>query len=203
MLKVTISGNIGCGKSTVIETIQEKYKDNPHFNTFPEPIEKWGEWLEMFYDDPKLHAFPFQMKVLLGFLYLKDKTNAHAITERSPLDSLYVFAKVLKTYNNMSHAQYKLYEEYVHTMGWVPDILIYIQTTPEECYNRLHHRMRLCENGVDLMYLQNIHNAYEVWMRNEACKRQVYYVDGMRDKNIVSKDVMDILDRVFNKKCNL
>ena len=46
MVKIAIDGNIGCGKSTVIEKFRElKYK------VYSEDIESWGDWLEKYYED--------------------------------------------------------------------------------------------------------------------------------------------------------
>lgn len=199
MPTITISGNIGCGKSTIIENIKDVYRNKP-INIYPEPVEHWGSWLDMFYMDQKKFAFPFQMKVLLDFLYL-DSNNVNKqpnITERSPLDSLNVFAKTMRNVNNISYMEYNLYKDYVDKIAWKPDIIIYIQTTPNECVRRIKTRLRECESGIDESYIENVHRAYETWMETEKKHKQVYFVDGMRNKESVTNDVLKILDTVLN-----
>ena len=97
----TISGNIGCGKTTIVERLFKEF--NEQFKFYKEPLDSWGSWLDLFYTNPNKYAFPFQMKVLIDFLYF-DKTVDQVdniITERCPLDSLYVFTKTLKNENKI------------------------------------------------------------------------------------------------------
>ena len=140
------------------------------------------------------------MKVLLDFLYLdqNDLNKQPNITERSPLDSLNVFAKTMRNVNNISYMEYNLYKDYVDKIAWKPDIIIYIQTTPKECVRRIKTRLRECESSIDESYIENVHQAYETWMETEKKHKQVYFVDGMRNKESVTNDVLKILDTVLN-----
>lgn len=155
---VTIGGNIGCGKTTVLSKLSEE------LTVFKEPLEKWGSWLDLFYTNPERYAFSFQMKILHDFLYFtpeQKESNDLLITERSPWDSLYVFCKTLKDSKTMTHMEYNLFKEYVDTIGWKPDTFVYLRTDPETCMKRMRERARVCETGVDDKYIQQIHDAYE------------------------------------------
>ena len=63
MRVITIGGNIGCGKTTVLSNLSKEW------TVFKEPLEKWGSWLDLFYTNPQRYAFSFQMKILHDFLY--------------------------------------------------------------------------------------------------------------------------------------
>ena len=155
---ITIGGNIGCGKSTLLSLLSSEYK------TYKEPIDKWGSWLDLFYTNPERYAFSFQMKILHDFMYLPPSTTTDStvvVTERSPLDSLYVFCKSLKDSKTITHMEYNLFKEYVDTIGWKPDTFVYLRTTPEVCIQRMRERSRECETGVDFEYIRKIHDAYE------------------------------------------
>jgi deoxyadenosine/deoxycytidine kinase len=152
-MKITVGGNIGCGKTTLIRTL------DPKWNVKPEPIEKWGSWLDLFYSDMKRFCFSFQMKILYDFLGYDN--DAFFVSERSPMDSLYVFAKGLVHSDIMSYMEYNLLSEFVHHIGWVPDVYIYLRTSPEICFERIQQRSRDCENGVGLDYIKTIHQEYE------------------------------------------
>lgn len=158
MFIISIGGNIGCGKTTILEKLRALAPDV----VFEEPIDKWGAWLEKFYENPTKSAFPFQMKVLLDFLYF-DKTHADkvVVTERSPLDSLYVFGKTLCDANHISEMEYNLFEEYVQKIGWKPDVYIYLQADPDVCLDRIQTRARACEKDMDPSYIHKIHYAHE------------------------------------------
>ena len=66
----SIEGNIGSGKSTIIERLKERY---PQFIYLPEPVDEWNKIkdnsgvtiLEKFYNDKKRYSFSFQMMVSL------------------------------------------------------------------------------------------------------------------------------------------
>lgn len=151
---VTIGGNIGCGKSTLLKNLHPKYK------VVPEPVEKWGSWLDLFYSDMKRYGLGFQMKVLYEFLNPEDGT----LTERCPLDALYVFGKSLVQSEIITHMEYNLFSDFVNTIGWAPNVYIYLRADPQLCFDRIKRRSRNAENGVSLEYIIQIHNQYDKFM---------------------------------------
>ena len=156
-LIITIGGNIGCGKSTMISKLD-------YLECYQEPIEKWGSWLDLFYTDPKKNAFGFQMKILLEFLY-DFGSKKKVLTERSPYDALYIFTKVLKEGGYLSYMEYNLFKDYTEKFGWKPDVYIYLRVSPEICLERITKRSRGCECGVTLEYLQQLHDAHEEYVK--------------------------------------
>ena len=47
-----------------------------------------------------------------------------------------------------------------------PDGIIYIQCTPEKCYERMNKRGRDEETSVKLEYLNELHDKHEDWLQN-------------------------------------
>lgn len=197
MYIITIGGNIGCGKTTLLSQLM---KDAPD-RVFPEPIDKWGSWLDMFYVNPEKCAFPFQMKVLLEFMYFKDTHDDKVvITERSPLDALYVFGKTLFESKQMTHTEYNLFKEYVDAIGWKPHVYIYLRTDAEVCVQRIQDRSRACETGIDPLYVQKIQTAYNQWMNGTTGLHTthntiVHVIDANQDKQSILKDVKALLSQ--------
>ena len=189
---ITIGGNIGCGKSTVLSKLKDK-----QLNVITEPIEKWGSWLDLFYSDKKRYSFQFQMKVLLEFLYLEGITDEDLlITERSPQDTLNVFSKALVDSNDISFLEFNLFKEYVDKIGWIPDVYIYLKTNPKICKDRMDNRNRDCENGVTLEYLQQIHDKYEHFTSKVLMNKLsvVYTIDATKDADEVLAKVVEIIE---------
>ena len=188
---VTIGGNIGCGKSTVIQQLKNNY---PSFLVYQEPIENWGSWLDLFYTDPNKHAFGFQMKVFLEFMYPIKDNDKIVITERSPYDSLYIFSKTLKDNGTMSYMEYNLFYEYLQKFGWKPDVYIYMRIDPELCFKRIKERSRGCECGITLKYLQQLHNAHEAYIKLlKDLSTEVHEIDAVNDKEQVYTDIENML----------
>lgn len=168
----TVGGNIGCGKSTILKKLADGTVnlETPLVRVFMEPLDKWGDWLRLFYKDAHKHAFGFQMKVLVEFAYRFSAgedggvRNIINVTERCPMDSLYVFAHALQNSGYMNANEYELFEQCVCTFGWKPTHYVYVRTTPEEAYRRLQKRNRGCESGIELQYLRDVHDAYEKYV---------------------------------------
>lgn len=201
MFIISIGGNIGCGKTTIIDKLQKLSPDV----VFKEPLEKWGSWLEMFYTHPTKCAFPFQMKVLLEFLYFNEThKNKVVITERSPLDSLHVFCKTLRDENHISEMEYTLFEEFVRTIGWKPDAYIYLRADPEVCVERIQQRARECESKIDPTYIHQIHDAHEKmigFLQQMHHSMELHVIDANVNQDMVWDEVSKLLQYKLKYNC--
>ena len=163
----------------------------------PEPIQEWGSWLDLFYTDPPKYAFGFQMKILHSFLKCvgsRESTSTQPfITERSPVDSLEVFAKTLYEDNIMNHLEYNLYKEYVDSIAWTPSVYVYLQTDPEVCVERIKKRARGCESGIDEKYVHKLHAYYET-LPQKSHPFHLHVVDANQSKETVLEHVRRIVD---------
>ena len=130
---LSIGGNIGSGKSTIINKIA---KDYTSVKCIPEPIETWGEWLGQFYDNPHKYALGFQLKILNTFNYF-DKSSTIFITERSPWESKNVFSALLHKQGVLTSMELELYNDFYKEKAWEPHYYIYLYTDYEECLNRI------------------------------------------------------------------
>ena len=77
---ITIDGNIGSGKSTILNFLHKKYK----LAIDLEPVEKWKVFLENIYNN-KSNFFNFQLRVWLDRSWIQEKEDKILILmERSP-----------------------------------------------------------------------------------------------------------------------
>lgn len=197
---VSVVGNIGCGKSTVLRHLDAL----PRCRTFSEPLDRWKTWLDAFYAQPEQFAFGLQMKILLEHTAhaLRSTTTDHScevtIAERSPEDALHVFARVLTEGFCMTELEYELLREYTERFGWVPDVCVYLRLDPETCLARVRARSRTCEKQVDLDYLRKIHDKYETWVEDvrRRGRVRVYVVDASRSESEVLRAVRDAIECV-------
>ncbi len=66
---VSIEGNIGSGKTTLMSHLKQYYKDCPFVRFVREPVDEWETYvdengtnmLQKFYGDQHKYAFPFQV----------------------------------------------------------------------------------------------------------------------------------------------
>lgn len=199
---ITICGNIGSGKSTVMNMLRKSQNEHQMFKTplcknnfsfIDEPIDKWGDWLKRFYQDPTKHSLGFQLKILNTYngMFVESSTKDVMVTERSPYESIFIFSELLKTNNTLSKEEYDVLLETYDYIGWTPNVFIYINTSPEECIRRINVRSRKCESKIDEQYVYDLHAQYEHIMN--TTKNRVFTINGDRSLEHVYANIADIL----------
>lgn len=184
-MKIAIEGNIGSGKSTVLKALTGKFPDVP---TVAEPIEEWGDLLDLFYASPSTWALPFSLKVLLTFRHAGDTPTC--IIERCPLSCRHVFTHTLFNDGTLSQHSYDLFKEFYDILAWTPDVIVYIDTPVDKCMERIMTRGRDSEiRGIDIQYLRRIEFAYETMLKFIGKDVTVIRIDGSRPIDVVAAEV--------------
>lgn len=190
-MKISIEGNIGCGKSSVISELNKKTR----LPIFLEPVDEWSKWLHLFYADKERWGLSFNMNVLLTFNRWKNN-SFKAIYERSPLSNKNVFTKLQYKSGHMTELELSLFNDLFSEISWKPDVIIYIQTPPNVCMERMTQRNRGCESNVPIEYLQQVHNEYEEMIdsaKTDKDIKHVFTVNGLQNAEHVYDDVIHIL----------
>lgn len=178
---ISIEGNIGSGKSTIINYLKTLDSNNIIF--VDEPVNEWlniksdgKNALELFYEDQKKNAFWFQVLAYITRLKNLLETIKHnpgkiIITERSIYTDKYVFAQMLYESGNISDIEFKTYNYWFDTFKkeTTVDAILYVNTEPEECKNRIKKRNRPEEKEIPLEYLKNCHEKHLNWINKEKC----------------------------------
>jgi deoxyadenosine/deoxycytidine kinase len=177
---VSIEGNIGAGKSSIIRKMKEKYASNPDVVFVEEPVHIWDgicdeagtPILKLFYENPEKHAFAFQQMAYITRITLLRKTikeNPHCkviICERSLDADRNIFAKMLFDDGIISKVCFQIYnliyDEF--TCGFPIDRCIYIDADPEVCAERISKRARSGESGIALTYLAKCKKYHDDWL---------------------------------------
>ena len=193
MKYIVIDGNIGSGKSTLINSLQETLKYNGDSNFFieTEDTEEWmnSGWLEKFYVNSKF-SFGFQMKVILSHIkqiYRIIKTaqeNDIIILERSAFTSLHVFGKLLLEDGVLDQLEFNLQKEYIEALLTPPDIIIYLETKPEDAFQRIIKRSREGEQ-ISLDYIRKVNSKYDEYLKSTGDKTTVFKIDATKSSDYV------------------
>jgi deoxyadenosine/deoxycytidine kinase len=172
---ISIDGNIGSGKSTLMGQLETNFSDNKNVVFLKEPVEDWGHItdengttiLEMFYENPTKYGFSFQIMAYISRVNImkneiKKNPNAIFISERSLFTDKLVFAKMLFDSGNIELVNYKIYLKWFDTFAndFPVSKVIYINAEPEICHQRIAKRSRTGENNIPLEYLQKCHTYH-------------------------------------------
>ena len=201
---ISIEGNIGSGKSTVVEYLKSLNK----YIFVDEPVNEWltikdkdgMNALECFYKDKKENAFCFQvlayitrLKKLIDTIKNSPK-DAIIITERSIETDRNVFAKMLYEDNLISSIEWETYNYWFNTFKEISQVdkIIYIKTSPSKCLERINKRNRSEEISIKIDYLEKCSKYHDDWLDNINNTT----IDGHDSIDIVRNKVIDILDNL-------
>jgi deoxyadenosine/deoxycytidine kinase len=212
---ISIEGNIGSGKSTILNYLKDLYKDSIEIIFLEEPVSEWSKIkdknnetiLEKFYNNQKKYSFAFQMMAYISRLAILKETiakypNAIIITERCLNTDRYVFAKMLYDDEKLEDVEYQIYLNWFDHFSYLQKIqrTIYLKTDPETCYNRINKRNRDGESNISIDYLKNCHDYHED-MVNTIINDDILIInsniDSEKDTNINNIWINDIKEFIY------
>lgn len=185
-MRISIDGNISSGKTTLLSSLMHRCR----LPIIMEPVHEWKEGLCLYYSDISRWSFAFNIEVLMSFERYRDFGNCTAIFERSPISCRYVFASLQEDEECMNNYEQKVLDKVYKSVSWEPDIIVYIQTTPEVCFERMKKRNRPSEECVDFDYICKVHDKYE--KLRLICPKMIV-VNGDQSSEEVYEQVLDIL----------
>ena len=218
---ISIDGNIGSGKSTLLSNLRKHYENNENVRFVKEPVDEWETIkdkqgttiLEKFYSDQAKYAFSFQMMAYISRLAIlkeeiKNNPNAIFITERSLFTDKFVFAKMLFDSDNIELINYKIYLKWFDTFAsdFPINKIIYVNTDPEVCHQRIVKRSRTGESNIPLEYLQNCHKYHTNMLDPNSddciCKDQIVLNGNIDIYENIEKinDWIQQIEQFINKK---
>ena len=177
---VSLDGNIGSGKSRLLEILRQRHSINPKICFLQEPVSEWntikskeGETIiSLYYGNQEKYAFAFQMMAYISRLALLrealKKDYDIIITERSVFTDKHVFAKMLYDDEKIEEVEYTIYNKWFHEfLKDLPQLVtIYARTDPKVAESRVIKRDREGE-VIPLAYLEKCHRYHEVWLNDD------------------------------------
>jgi len=170
---------VGAGKSSLLRSVKERLTEDNRKDivVLEEPIEEWlrisdGEnnIMHLFYETPRQYAFAFQTLVAvttMRAIWRAVNENPEVkviICERSLFSSRKVFAEALKDDGALDELEMEVYENLFadEDVKWMyPEEILYLDTSPEVCLERIRIRNRVEEGEINIKWLQKYKGYYE------------------------------------------
>jgi deoxyadenosine/deoxycytidine kinase len=212
---VSLEGSIGSGKSTLINALKERHSD---WHFIDEPVGTWqalkneaGEdLLQVFYKDIKRYSYTFQNCALLSrAINIQKKIEAWRaggslgscvfVTERCLETDYHVFAQMLRDdgmLDAMEWDLYKMWYNYIKETSTPLTGIVYVNTPPDICAERITQRGRVGEDKISAEYLANLDKYQREWLSHE--KAPILMYDNYSDvsaRNSV-EDVEDLIEEL-------
>ena len=162
---IAVAGNIGVGKSTLVEMICERLNSKPYY----EPVTE-NPYISDFYKDMYSWSFHSQIFFLTHRLRIHQElvhNSGSVIQDRSIYEDAEVFAHNLFVQGKMSERDYSTYRSLYRTLAEYlppPDLMIYLRASVPTLVKRIALRNRDYEQQIAPEYLSRLNDLYENWI---------------------------------------
>lgn len=163
---IAVAGNIGVGKSTLVEFLSRQYEVRPIF----EPNEE-NPYLQDFYEDMRRWAFHSQLYFLSAKFRLHQQLShveEAVIQDRTIYEDAEVFAENLYRQRKMTKRDYltyrRMYEAIIDELR-PPSLMIYLRCGMRTLNKRIRLRGRPEEQNIPRTYLIRLQELYEEWFQ--------------------------------------
>jgi deoxyadenosine/deoxycytidine kinase len=162
---IAIAGNMGSGKSTLVDFLSRTYDVSP----FYEPNDE-NPYLPDFYKDMKRWAFRSQLYFLSNKFRLHqelDRTPGVVALDRTIFEDAEIFATALHQMRKIDKRDWQTYWGFYQAILDAikpPDLMIYLRCSMRTLRQRIKLRGRAMEKDVPLAYLKRLDRLYESWI---------------------------------------
>lgn len=194
---IAIAGNIGTGKSTLVEFLARTYDIQP----FYEPNDD-NPYLPDFYQDMRRWAFHSQIYFLSNKFRLHqnlDRAQGVVALDRTIFEDAEIFATALYQMGRMDERDWQTYKDFYDVILQAikpPDLMIYLRCSMRGLRRRIKLRGREMEQDIPLAYLKRLDKLYEAWI-DQYTMSEVLVLE--TDKLDYANDLMhqlDVMERV-------
>jgi len=164
---VAVAGNIGVGKSTLVDMLCMHMGWEPFF----EPVTE-NPYLADFYADMDAWSFHSQIFFLAHRLRIHYQLGQHSssvVQDRSVYEDAEIFAQNLYLQGHIQFRDYQTYRElYETTMQFLPppDLVVYLRASVPTLLRRIESRGRDYERTISSEYLEGLNSLYEAWIND-------------------------------------
>jgi len=167
---IAIEGNIGAGKSTLVNMLADVLKAKKIMEEFED-----NSFLPKFYENRSRYAFPLEMSFLAARFNQLKKQLVEDKLFGEPIISDYIFAKcLLFSQNTLDDDEYKLYRQMFEIINFQipqPDLLVYLHAPIEKLQWNISNRGRVYEKKIEDNYLQSLQETYFKYMNSQTNTR--------------------------------
>ncbi len=194
---IAIAGNIGAGKSSLVEFLTRTYGIEP----FYEPNDE-NPYLPDFYVNMERWAFHSQLYFLSNKFRMHQQLEQRpgvVVLDRTIYEDAEIFATALHKMRKFTGRDWDTYWSFYQVILNAirpPDLMIYLRCSMRTLRKRIRLRGRTMEQDIPLSYLKRLEGLYEQWLANyqfgEVLVLETDKLDYINDM----VDCLEVMERV-------
>lgn len=189
---VVIEGVIGAGKTTLARLMAERFDAKLVLEEFEE-----NPFLERFYEDRERWAFQTQLAFLASRFRQQKELRARDLFHRVVISDYSFDKDRIFAHLNLDGDELQLYETLFGLMEPntpTPDLVVYLQSTPDRLMQNIMKRGRPYESDMDPAYIEALHEAYNYYFFRYT-KSPLLIVNAARIDFVENQEELDELIR--------
>lgn len=196
-LHVTIAGNIGVGKSTLVGILAEEFSwqpyyelvaDHPYLSDYYADRERWGFHSQIWFLSQRYEQHQEIMD-----------TPIAVCQDRSIYEDYEVFVKGLLEQGIFSSRDFRTYRRLFNALTrsiTPPTLMVYLHASVPTLLERIASRDRSYERSIPAAYLEQLNRRYDEWLRRfEICPVLTIETDQLDFAHDINarREVVDLL----------
>ncbi|MFT5891844.1 MAG: deoxyguanosine kinase [Dokdonia sp.] len=163
---IVIEGNIGAGKTSLVEMISQEFNAKPILERY-----KDNPFLPKFYKEPERYAFPLEMSFLADrYQQLLDDIGQYDLFKDFMIADYDRYKSLIFSQVTLQEEEYILYKR-LHEMMYrdmpKPDLYVYLYQNTERLLKNIKKRGRSYEKDIDAGYLEKINQGYLDFIKSQ------------------------------------
>ena len=193
---IAIEGVIGVGKTTLARFVHSAFNADLLLEVFEE-----NPFLSDFYSDRSRYAFQTQIFFLLSRYQQQHRVIPDTLAAGRMIISDYTFEKdALFAGINLAGDELAMYHRVHEALAEKipqPDLVVYLRASTETLMQRIAHRDRPYERGMDRAYIDELNQAYEAFFAHPRWEGRLLPIE-TDTLNIVARpdDLTYVINRI-------
>jgi deoxyadenosine/deoxycytidine kinase len=194
---IAIAGNIGTGKSSLVEFLSRTYGIQP----FYEPNDE-NPYLPDFYQDMNRWAFHSQLYFLSNKFRMHqqlERVSGVVVLDRTIYEDAEIFATALHDMRNFTGRDWDTYWNFYQIILEAirpPDLMIYLRCSMRTLRKRIRLRGRDMEKDIPLAYLKRLEGLYDQWLDSYQFGEILILETDKLDYINDMVDCLDVMERI-------
>lgn len=155
---IAIEGPIGVGKTSLATRMADAF----HYNSLLEKTDN-NPFLTRFYESPEQNALATQLSFLFQRAQQLSDLHQHDLFDSGYVADFMIEKDTLFAKNVLNDDEFSLYQQVYQQLNInppKPDIVLYLQASPQTLIQRINHRGITSEQHINADYLTRINEAY-------------------------------------------